>query len=182
MSRIHLETERISMREFERKDVPLLVAMNSDPRVMEYLRPDRLATVEEEENWIGWVREGYREHPGFGYWAAIEKAEDVFIGWFHLRPDREDATAMEIGYRLAYHAWGRGLATEGSLALLRKGVEEQGVTKVTGKTMVANRASAHVLEKLGLRRERTYREYRFTGADKQAVRYVRTYEKGVFAI
>ena len=47
-------------------------------------------------------------------------------------------------------AWGRGYATEGSLALIERAFVQLGATRVTASTMAANHASRRVLEKSGL--------------------------------
>ena len=49
--------------------------------------------------------------------------------------------------------WGRGLATEGSRALLAKAFNEWGLEKVSAHTMASNLASRRVMEKAGLRLE-----------------------------
>lgn len=47
-------------------------------------------------------------------------------------------------------AWGRGYATEGSRALIRKGFADLGVERVTANTMAVNAGSRRVMEKAGL--------------------------------
>jgi RimJ/RimL family protein N-acetyltransferase len=47
-------------------------------------------------------------------------------------------------------AWGKGYATEGSRALIRKGFTELGAQRVVAETMAVNLASRRVLEKAGL--------------------------------
>ena len=54
--------------------------------------------------------------------------------------------------------WGRGFATEGSRALIRKGFTEFGVQRVTAEAMAANVASRRVMEKAGLTLVRTFRQ------------------------
>jgi RimJ/RimL family protein N-acetyltransferase len=90
----------------------------------------------------------YERFDGFGYWAAEEKVSGQFVGWFHLRP-RADGE-IELGYRLGRLAWGRGYATEGSRALIRKGFTEFGVQRVVAETMAVNLGSRRVMEKSGL--------------------------------
>lgn len=56
---------------------------------------------------------------GFGLWAVLE--DDRIIGNFQLFQqtlDDRPGEWPEIGYRLRSSAWGRGLATEGSRALM----------------------------------------------------------------
>jgi RimJ/RimL family protein N-acetyltransferase len=90
---------------------------------------------------------------GFGTWAAESRSTGQFLGWFHLRasPGRN----ADLGYRLRGVAWGRGYATEGSLALVRKAFTDLGVERVFAHTMTVNTASRRVLEKSGLALVRT---------------------------
>ena len=68
------------------------------------------------------------------------------------RPDDEP----ELGYRLVRSSWGKGYATEGSRALVRKAFEELGASRVYATTMVVNPASSRVMEKAGLRFVRVF--------------------------
>ena len=67
-------------------------------------------------------------------WAAIERSTRGFVGWFEFYP-RKDAGPEEVGYRLRRSARGKGYATEGSRALIRKGFTELGVQRVLAETM-----------------------------------------------
>lgn len=67
--------------------------------------------------------------------------------------DRPDAPPGEIavvslGYRLRASAWGRGYATEGARALVRRAFTELGVSQIVATTMAVNTASRRVLERL----------------------------------
>lgn len=166
--KIHLETERLVLREFTLDDIELLVELDSDPDVMRYLTNGLPQDEAVQRQFIERIKVGYANHPGFGFFAALEKPSLEFVGWFHYRPDYSAPEYMEIGYRLKKSAWGRGLATEGSLALIDQG-RTIGVTLVSGRAMKANQASLHVLEKLGLKRVEEYEEVRFPGEDKTAV-------------
>ncbi|GGM30496.1 GNAT family N-acetyltransferase [Micromonospora yangpuensis] len=73
-----------------------------------------------------------------------------------VRDRGEDGVAAELGYRLRRVAWGRGLATEGSRALLRYAFDTVGVRRVWAQTMAVNTRSRAVLERAGLRYVRTF--------------------------
>lgn len=98
----------------------------------------------------------YGKSPPQGCWAAHLAEGDEFIGWFHLRPDKITPEEMELGYRLKRSAWGRGLATEGSRALIEKGFGKWGCAKISARTLVGNVASQRVMEKAGLRFEEEF--------------------------
>ena len=148
-----LETEQLVLRRFTHADVESLFPLHNDPEVMRFLNGGRAASRRE-------IEREYREHfAKDGYWAAIERATDDFIGWFGFHP-REDRPPreFELGYRIRRSAWGRGYATEGSRALIRKGFTELGVRRVFAETMAVNLASRRVMEKSGLKYVRTFRE------------------------
>ena len=154
---VFLESERLVLREFTPDDLQLLVELDSDPEVKRYI--DNGAPVDRDEltsmlqTWIGWSARS----PGYGTWAAIEKASGLFLGWFHLRPgDGAGPSEPELGYRLRRDAWGQGYATEGSRALVEKAFGELGAERVYASTMVVNTASRRVMEKAGLRYVRTF--------------------------
>lgn len=155
---VFLETERLVLRQFTTDDVEDLYELDADAEVMHYITGGRGTPREEIEHEIlPAFLEYYRRFPGYGFWAAIEKSSGRFIGWFHFRPAPEDPVDQpELGYRLRRCAWGKGYATEGSRALIRKGFVELGVRRVVASTMAVNVASRRVMEKSGLRVVRTF--------------------------
>lgn len=154
-----LETERLLLRRFTPADVDRLVELDSDPEVMRYLNGGVPTPRELVEQQIlpEFLRE-YERFDGLGVWAAIEKGTGSFLGWFAFHPSRDGSpTDVSLGYRLRRSSWGRGYATEGARALVRKGFAELGVRRVSATTYQDNAASRRVMEKLGMRLVRRYR-------------------------
>ena len=148
---ILLATERIYLRRFGPEDASLLFALDNDPEVMRFISkgpPTSLKRIQEEimPRLLGYYRPG----PQQGFWVAHLRANDEFIGWFHLRPDKLVPKEMELGYRLMRRVWGRGLATEGSRALIGRAFGEWNYGRVCARTLAANLASRRVMEKSGL--------------------------------
>ncbi|MGW6502106.1 GNAT family N-acetyltransferase [Nonomuraea angiospora] len=148
---IYLETGRLILRRFTESDADNLFALHNDPEVMEFLNGGKPTPREVI------VRETLPRFIESGFFAAIEKPSGAFLGWFHLRaprgtPDDEP----ELGYRLHTSAWGKGYATEGSLALIDKAFRELGARRVYAQTMAVNVRSRRVMEKCGLRFARTF--------------------------
>jgi RimJ/RimL family protein N-acetyltransferase len=156
--KVFLETDRLILRQFTADDVELLVQLDSDPKVMKYLTggsPTPRDVLEFDH--IPAYLEYHEKYKGYGFWVALEKSTGEFIGWFHFRPNEgapEDEP--ELGYRLIRSAWGKGYATEGSRALIRRGFEELGVRRVVASTMAVNTGSRRVMEKSGLKLARTF--------------------------
>ncbi|WP_433555142.1 GNAT family N-acetyltransferase [Pseudonocardia xinjiangensis] len=178
----HLETDRLRLRRFTTADLDDVHALHSDPAVMRYL--DRPATREHVRDttlpqWFAL----YERHPRFGYFAALQKQTGTFLGWFLFRPqpvEQPTPGEIELGYRLHKAAWGRGFATEGSIALVEMGFTELGVQRVVATTMAVNRGSRRVLEKSGLRYVRTFHvdwPHPLDGSEHGEVEYALTREE-----
>ncbi|RLP92788.1 GNAT family N-acetyltransferase [Micromonospora sp. CV4] len=149
-------TDRLRLRRLTMGDVDALVELDSDPEVMRFLTggvATPLAAVRDVHLPKQLAR--YDRHPGLGRWAALDRESGAFLGWFALDPS-EDGTEAELGYRLRRSAWGRGLATEGSRALVRYAFDVVGVRRVWAETMTVNDRSRRVMTKAGLRYVRTF--------------------------
>jgi RimJ/RimL family protein N-acetyltransferase len=174
---IFLETERMVLRRFCIEDAQLLFELDSDPEVMRFIsKGEPTPVVRIQNEIIPRFLAFYDQSPPRGFWAAHLRAGAEFIGWFHLRPDKIQPEEMELGYRLKRGVWGRGLATEGSRALIAKAFDDWGYSKVCARTLAENLASRRVMEKAGLRFETEfiYGADVFPGwpeSDRRAVKY-----------
>lgn len=145
-----IQTERLGLRRWQEDDLESMASINRDATVMEFL-PSTLARFQTEEM-IEKFESHFREH-GFGFYAVDWLENDEMIGFIGFqRPDfRASFTpCIEIGWRLAYHAWGRGLATEGALGCLKHGFQQLNFEEVYSFTSVRNKRSERVMEKLGM--------------------------------
>src|SRR5262249_21365281 len=144
---------------FTEADEDNLVELDSDPEVMRFLNGGKPTPREEVRSRILPILfDFYARSEDFGYWAAQEKSTGQFLGWFHFRPCANEPRdgESELGYRLRRSAWGKGYATEGSRALIRKGFTELGVERVVAETVTVNLGSRRVMEKAGLTLVRTF--------------------------
>ena len=145
-----IRTERLLLRRWLPADVEPFSAMNSDPRVSEYL-PTPLSRPE-SESFIARIR-GHFEKQGFGLWAVEIPGVAPFAGFVGLSTPRFEAhftPAIEIGWRLAAEHWGRGYATEGARAVLAFGFDELRLEQIVSITVPANARSRRVMEKIGM--------------------------------
>ena len=150
-----LETERLLLREMTEDDAEHLVELNRNPNVMRYIpgepptntRADALAVIRER------IFPQYAL--GLGRWACIVKASGDFVGWCGVK---EVGGEYDIGYRFMETHWGLGYATESARAVVGFARKHLAGRRVVGKAMTENRASRHVLEKIGLILEGTVSE------------------------
>jgi RimJ/RimL family protein N-acetyltransferase len=97
---------------------------------------------------------------GFGFWAVESVAPDDagallgFVGMAHPTFLPELARRVEIGWRLARSAWGRGLATEGAIAARDHALDVVGLNELISIIHPENERSRRVATKLGMTVER----------------------------
>lgn len=150
-----IETNRLQLRLFEQADVEQLYLLYSDPEVMRYMRGTRDRKQAEEH--IQAFAQQYAK-TGFTLWAVEQKTDGQFIGrvgLFHLDGTQE----VELGYVIARPHWGRGLATEASVACLDFGFRQLALEFITAIAVPENVASLRVMKKLGFKFVREDRFY-----------------------
>jgi RimJ/RimL family protein N-acetyltransferase len=145
-----LSTERLALRRFTIGDLDWLADLYSDPEVTRYVggTKDRAKTRELLDVRI---LQYYEEHPGLGNWMTIERATGTPVG-FHLLNHIQGESFIQVGFVLSRAAWGRGIGTEMAAALLRYGFVDLRLPRIVAIADLENRASQHVLLKIGLRR------------------------------
>lgn len=145
-------TERLQAERLTPGHLPEVLRMHSDAVVMAQLGGAR--TEEQTAAYMDRNLRHWGEH-GFGLWILRERGGGDPIGRAVLRHlTIDDADEVEVGYALYQPYWGRGLATEIATRCVSLAEHELGLADVVGLTDPANRASRHVLEKVGLTYER----------------------------
>jgi ribosomal-protein-serine acetyltransferase len=156
-----IETERLILRRFTRRDV------NSVTEAVQ----NSLAALNE---WLPWAHPGYRKEDAISYikdsteaWKegraydyAIRRKGNTrrHLGNISIWPVSRLTRTGEIGYWIRTDETTQGLATEATAALVKVGFEDLGFHKLTLRIAIGNRPSERVAEKLGFSREGVLRE------------------------
>jgi len=155
---MQLETERLLLREFVADDWAAVLAYQSDPRYLRYYDWTG-RTAAEARDFVQIFLDHQTTQPHHKFQLVVTtKAEGKLIGNCGIRLDAPGLRVGDIGYELAPEEWGHGYATEAAHAILAFGFSELGLHRVWASCVADNTASAHVLTKLGLRREAHLRE------------------------
>ncbi len=145
-----IETGRLLLRQWVEEDREPFAALNADPVVMEHFP----ATLSRAESDAFMDRQGaIIERQGWGLWAVEIRETGEFIGFTGLLTPLFDADfvpCVEIGWRLAAAAWGKGYATEAATAALDHAFDVVGLDDVVSFTYVGNDRSRRVMDKIGL--------------------------------
>lgn len=145
-------TERLVLRPWREEDREPFAALNADPAVAEFL-PSTL-TRAESDALIDQLRLHVVRH-GLGIWAVEERETRGFLGFVGLAVPSFAAPflpGVEIAWRLARHAWGKGYATEAAKDVLVYGLQELHLPRILSWTVPANRRSWGVMERIGMTR------------------------------
>ena len=153
---IEFETERLILRQWRPVDREPFAAMNADSRVMEFF-PNELTSAESDA--MAARCESLIRERGWGFWAAELKASGQFIGFVGLHTPSAElpfSPCVEIGWRLSFEHWGKGLASEAARGALRVGFVTLGLPEIVSFTAVVNRRSRAVMERLSMRESGTF--------------------------
>jgi len=151
-----IETARLVLRGWEDRDLDAYAALCADREVMRFIGPGTPQTREQAGAAMASFGTTWAER-GFGLWCVTRPGEDTCVGFVGLAvPDflPEIMPAVEIGWRLARAAWGRGYATEGALAARDFGFDRVGLDRIVGIAHPDNHTSTGVMRKLGMSLER----------------------------
>ncbi len=149
------ETPRLRLRRPRPDDAEAIFAYASDPAVTRLMDWPTHATVETSRRFLDFCEKGWTSGTEFT-WLLTRPPSDRAVGAIACRPKGE---GVEFGYVLHRDAHGLGLATEASCALVGWLKSRPRVGRVEATCDVENAASARVLEKAGLARERLLPAY-----------------------
>ena len=144
-----IETKRLILRKFTMNDIDDVFAFSSNKLVSQYTGDPAISAISEAEDIIRniWLHE--YETVGYARLAVVYKEHNKVIGFSGLKYEPEFG-ATDIGYRFLPQYWGKGIATESCVPILKSGFDDFNLSKVVAAAMPENIASCKVLEKIGM--------------------------------
>ncbi len=146
-------TPGLLLRPPTEQDLPSLFAIYGDPGTHLFNPAGPLKDRAQAQTLLDiWLQ--HWSANGYGQWAiATRDAPHVVIGFGGLDARHYlDVERVNLGYRFAVSAWGKGYATELGEAALAYGFGELGLGAIFALVRPEHSASIKVLEKSGLRR------------------------------
>ncbi len=144
-----IETDRLILRAFNINDYKDVYEFGSNKEVLEYTGDKAIESFDDAKELIKnvWF-EDYKRY-GYGRWATIYKPDNRLIGFAGLKflPEFNET---DIGFRFLPKYWGKGIATEASIEILKYGFEILKLKRIIGIAVPENIASCKVLQKIGL--------------------------------
>lgn len=154
MSKLHLKTERLTIRDFAEADWQSIVERTTQESVARFMTWD-VTTWAEQTKVVAWIREQgtltlttFDKHLEF----AVEKDERV-IGNIGFKRSSEADQPAEIGWDFSPEYWRQGYATEASAALMDWCFRNLELHRFISVCDARNTGSYKLMERLGMRRE-----------------------------
>jgi RimJ/RimL family protein N-acetyltransferase len=138
------------MSEWQAADWLTFRPIAQDTDVMRYIDSGQLWSDERIRHFVQAQIQEARAY-GFCLWKLTEKVTSTLIGFCGLQHYEAE---IEIGWWLAKSYWGKGLATEAARVALLDAFQRIRLPRVIAMAQPENRASIHIMEKLGMKFER----------------------------
>lgn len=150
-----LTTPRLKLRRFRHADADFVIALVNDPAWLRFIGDRNVHSRDAAEAYIARMN---RMHEEYGHGALLIelRATGAPLGMAGLFR-RPGLAVADIGFALLPQYYGCGYAHEAAEAVLQDARERLKLRQVLGVTVPENTASICLLEKLGLRFDRTVR-------------------------
>ena len=146
-------TERLIAEQLQHSDLDKFCHMHTNPEVMRTL--GGLRTAAETLDNLNWNLKQWTDN-GFGLWLFYLKNTQEWLGRAGLRRiDIGGQQEIELNYALMPQFWHLGLATEMAKACIEIAFAALKLDNIVCFTLTNNKASQHVMEKVGFQYERT---------------------------
>ncbi len=141
-----VETGRLVLRRWRSEDLEPFAAMNADPEVMRWFTSGPLDR--ERSDALARRLDAGFDADGYGR-AAVQAPDGRFCGFVGLGAHPRRPDDVEVGWRLARWAWGRGYATEAARAWVAA-APGLGLSGLVSYVDPRNAASVAVTRRLGM--------------------------------
>jgi RimJ/RimL family protein N-acetyltransferase len=157
-----IEIERLFLRDLVMSDKHAVHEYASNPEVVRFMDwgPN---TEDETVEFIAKSISTQNEKPRRNFdFAIVLKDTGKLIGGCGIHVSNPENREGWLGYCLNRNYWGKGYATETGRGLIKFGFEKLNLHRLFAACDPENLASAHVLEKSGMKREGHLREHRWS--------------------
>jgi RimJ/RimL family protein N-acetyltransferase len=149
-----LETDRLILRWLSTDDAEFILGLLNEPSFLRFIGDKGVRTLDDARNYILNGPVDMYNRLGFGLYLTELKDGGLPIGICGLIK-RDGLEDVDIGFAFLPKFWAKGYAYEAAAAVIAYGKTALGLNRIVAITSPDNYASARLLEKLGLRFERT---------------------------
>ena len=154
-----LETERLILRHVEKSDGEFMLDLLNQPSFIKYIGDRNVRTVEQAEEFIETRYQKSYEDNGYGLYL-VELKPTVHSPQSAIKAigicgfvKRDNLPNSDIGFAFLPEFEGKGYAFESAEAVLKWGEKALNLRRVLAITIINNKSSIRLLEKLGFKFE-----------------------------
>lgn len=152
-----LNTQRLRLRPYASSDVEALFAIYSDVRVMRYWSYPPWTSIDKAHEMV--AKDATELAAGEHLRLGMETVDGArLIGHCSLFNLNAQCQRAEIGYGMAFDAWGKGYMHEALSAVVSYAFTELALNRIEADIDPRNVGSAKTLERLGFQNEGLLRE------------------------
>ena len=160
-----LETERLILREFEKRDLNELVKNINNLQISKWLLTVAYPYTKKDGVWwvnknLKWKKQKDREQYNF----VLQLKDKTFIGSMGFVISKQHKTG-DIGYWLGEGYWRKGYGSEALEKILEFGFKKLKLRKIEAKVFEGNPSSGKLLENFGFKLEGRHPESVICKAD-----------------
>lgn len=147
-----LHTNRLTLRDIRLEDAEQIFNMRASGRVNQFIARGNMTEPEAAKQLVERTRNAFDQKQAIG-WAGILRDGQEIIGTCGFNQFDIPNLRAEIGGELAVDYWGKHIATEAVVAIVRFGLETINLHTIEAKVSPQNRGAIFLLEQLGFRKE-----------------------------
>lgn len=153
-NKLRLETTRLILRPFERRDIAAFSAYRSDPDIARYQGWESPYDLIQAEKFVNEMQAVTPGEMGQWFQLALElKSNAALIGDVAFKVLKNNRLTAEIGMTLAADYHSKGYGVEAVTEMVRYLFDDLEMHRVIANCDPLNHAAYRLLEKVGLRRE-----------------------------
>ena len=145
---IQIKTDRLTIRQLVPSDAGFIIELLNDPSFIQNIGDKNVRTPRDAKDYIRSAGTDNYARFGFGMLLVGLSESSTPVGICGLL-QREFLAYPDIGFAFLTRFHGLGIGTEAALAIRLWAPTTLGIKKLAAFTVLTNRASIHVLEKVG---------------------------------
>jgi ribosomal-protein-alanine N-acetyltransferase len=152
-----LKTNRLTLREIRPEDAKRIYDMRSNGRVNQFIARPQMQKEEDALSLAERTIAAYNNKQAIG-WAGILRENNAIIGTCGFNMIDTYNLRAEIGGEMATEYWGKHIAIEAVIAIIKFGLEEMNLHSIEAKVSPDNRGAIYLMEQIGFVKEAHYRD------------------------
>ncbi|MBA2613399.1 MAG: GNAT family N-acetyltransferase [Bacteroidetes bacterium] len=155
-----LETERLVLREINKKDANALFLLRSNKQAMQYIDKPLAVSIDEMKPFIKMINKKTKDNETIS-WAITLKQKDELLGTISFHRIEPENHRAEIGYMIMPEHWQKGILSEALPKVINYGFTKMKLHSIEANINPNNAVSRKLLEKFKFNKEAYFKENYF---------------------